>query len=173
MPSPIDTSFEAASVDPHAKDTQYSLPTLKTLIEEIEALRPARYAVEIASLTSKSYMSPSVTRWALSDGAKPHALSASSILAQDLAHDLGISYEEALAHTRGASTSPYVHVHLRSWTVWTNVETTPTLADTKGLGALLDTLAHTQSNYAPICAKSGVSRSLALWLSTATLVTLS
>lgn len=172
MPSPINTSFEAMGVDPHAKDTQYRLPTLKTLIEEIEALRPARYAVEIASLTSKSYMSPSVTRWALSDGAAPYTPSASSILAQDLARELGISYEEAMAHTRGSSDSPYIHVHLRSWIVWTNVETTPTLTDTKGLGALLDTLAHTQANYAPICAKSVVSRSLALWLSTAALVTL-
>lgn len=172
MPSPINTSFDAVGADPQAKDTQYGLPTLNTLIEEIKALRPASHAVQIASLTSRSYLAPPTTKWAVSEGATPHTLSASSILAQELAHDLGISHEEALALTRGSASSPYLHLHLRSWTIWTELDTAPPLNDTRGLGALLDTLAHTQANYAPICAHTSVSRPLALWLSVATLITL-
>lgn len=151
-----------------------NIDSLLTELLELAQQRPARHAVQIASITHRSSLTPPHTLWAMTQGASPSSVSATTLASEALAHQFGVSHAAALAWTRGDAPSPHVHLHLRSWTVWTDSPLLPPLSEgsNHGLGRLLDALAHSDpSHYTALCRRDATTHpDLTAWLTEAVLV---
>lgn len=127
---------------------------LDALLSELMALRPARHSVDVALLTVYAPLSRPKIRWALSVYS-PHSTPASRLVIEDLAREVGESADAVLTWTRGEAfaVGDDAHVHLRSWTIYTDSEELPTLLHTDGLAPLLDALASSTeaSRYEAVC----------------------